>query len=150
MIRCLSVLWVLWLGRHVVSGGLQPGECARDGLAALRDVAPGLAERRLALLGSRRCGLVVTPAGLTQGPDQQPVDAAVGWAQILAGERLAGPVERLGQRLRRRRLLLRRLRRLELRPARLVGLAERAERLVDGARVGLARADGQRVAPADL
>src|SRR5687768_8504923 len=142
MIRYLSVLWVLWLGRHVVSGGLQPVERARDGLAALRDVAPGLAERRLVLLRCRRGGLVVAPAGLAQGPDQQAVDAAIGRAQVLAGERSAGPVEHLGERLRRRRLLLRRLRRLQLRLARLVGLVERGQRLVDGARVGLAGADG--------
>src|SRR5918995_3413868 len=97
MIRCLSVLWVLWLGRHVVSGGLQPGERVRDRLAAIRDVAPGLAERRLVLLRCRRGGLVVAAAGLAQGLDQQRVDAAIGWAQVLAGERPAGAVERLGK-----------------------------------------------------
>src|SRR5687767_5228884 len=147
--RCLSVLVVLWLGRHVVSGGLHLGQRRRDGLAALRDVAPGLAERRFALLGRRRGGLVVAPAGLAQGRDQLGVGGAVGGAHVLARERPAGPVERLGQRLRRRRLLLRRLRRLELRLARLIGLVERAERLVQGSGVLLAGADWERLAGAE-
>src|SRR6185503_1790802 len=109
-----------------------------------RDVASGLAERRLVLLRRRGGGLVVAAAGLAQRLHQQRVDAAVGRAHVRAGERLAGAVVGLGERLGRRRLLLRGLGRLELRQAGLLGLAERAERLADGAGVGLVRPDRER------
>src|SRR5215216_4565007 len=99
MIRCLSLV-VLWLGGHVVSGGVEAVEGVRDGLAGLRDVTRRLAVRRLALL---RCGGGELPVGgvrLTERLDHQRVGAAVGRAELLAAERLGGLAERVAERAR--------------------------------------------------
>src|SRR4051794_7777496 len=99
MVRCLSLV-VLWLGRHVVSGGVQPVEGGRDALAGLRDGARRLVVCRLVLVRRRRAELAVRGAGGGQRLDEQAVGAAVGGAELLSAERLRGLVERGAERAR--------------------------------------------------
>src|SRR3954451_20242654 len=147
MIPWLSLVWLL---RHVVSGGLVVGDCGGDGLAALADRTAGGGEPALALGRGRLGGLRVRAARLPQRLDHLGVEAAVGRADALALERPGGLRVRGAQGAGRRALRLRRLGRLELGEALLVGRAEGLQRLAGGRGVRLARAQRERSARAEL